>query len=114
MKLNLIPKTNDSNDSFDTPIQMREANPEADCSGSNYIRYLIVEFGVKSLPSIYLITVASIRLYRINHIGIGTYKPSRTFCCKVILSAIVSIMLTCYMIIVIALPSDFSHTAWVS
>lgn len=73
-----------------------------------------MEFGVKSFPAIYLIIAASVRLYRINHIGIETYRPSRTFYCKIVLSLFIGTMLAIYTIAVIAMPSYYNHTAWIS
>lgn len=79
--------------------------PTLDCDGANFKRFMILEFGVKSLPALLMLVCGTIRYCSICHIGTASSRVSRIFIAKFVLSFFMSVMTLAYIALVIAMKS---------
>ena len=74
------------------------------CHGDDYMKFWVMEFGVKSIPAVIFFICGTYRLLTIKDIGVGNTTLSTFFKAKLGISACMAIADLIYIMIVVILP----------
>ena len=74
------------------------------CHGDDYMKFRVMEFGVKSIPAVIFFICGTYRLLTIKDIGVGNTTLSTFFKAKLGISACMAITDLIYIMIVVILP----------
>ena len=97
-----------------TSTQFYEWNEEEFCAGPDYMKFRVMEFGVKSVPALIFFILGTYRFMAIKDIGVGRTTFSTHFKAKLIISALMAVADFIYIIIVLALPARVEHSSWIN
>jgi hypothetical protein len=79
-----------------------------------YTRFLLMEFGAKSLSPLIFFILGSYRYCMIKDYGMGQCKYSRFFKAKLAISVIMGLSDLLYPIVIFALPSTIKDSTWIN
>ena len=94
--------------------QSYDFNETQFCAGPDYMKFRVMEFGVKSVPALIFFILGTYRFMAIKDIGVGNTTFSTHFKAKLIISALMAVADFIYIIIVLALPASVEHSSWIN
>ena len=97
-----------------TNPQLYEWNEEEFCAGPDYMKFRVMEFGVKSVPALIFFILGTFRLLRIKDIGVGNTMFSTHFKAKLGISLSMAVLDFIYIMIVLVLPAKVEHSSWIN
>ena len=84
------------------------------CSGPDYLKFRVMEFGVKSVPALLFFILGTWRWMQIRDIGVGNTTYSTHFKAKLVISMLMAVADFIYIIIVLAMPASVEHSSWIN
>jgi len=94
--------------------QTLQSTEDPICTTKDYLVFRVMEFGVKSVPSILFFIFGTMRYLKIRDIGQGRVVYSLHFKFKVSISAAMGIAYLIYMFVCWAQPWTASHSSWIN
>ena len=101
---------------FTPEYDSRQNEPEMNefCKSDDYMKFRVMEFGVKSIPALIFFILGVYRWTSIRDIGVGNTTFSTHFKAKMIISMLQAVADFIYIIIVLALPASVKHSSWIN
>ena len=84
------------------------------CDGGDYIKFKVMEFGVKILPTVIFFITGTYRYMKIRDIAQARVIFSKHFKAKFLISATMAVAYMLYAIVLWLIPPEMKHSGWVN